>query len=1349
MVGRSWTRHWPLLLIVVACATAPSGPAPSSSADAKKATPATPPTDSDAPVLLLEDSGYYSYDKQARLARVVVSKFRILRKEALESEWAVASTDWYPWHEERPKLEATVKVAGQTYRLDPSTIEESRGTKRDATMFSDRRVLRAPLPNLAVGAEVEIRTEVKESKPFFVGGRTGQFYFGLQLPVQHQVLEISAPKSLPLKYVAMGANFVPKEASTSGRRKLTFVRSSTRAIPKAELNRDPAAHHYPSVAFSVAGSWQPIAEAYAEVVDKRVEAARTIAFGADVPKTGDRTAIIDKALRALHKKVRYTGLEFGQAAIIPAPPATVLERGYGDCKDKATLLVSMLRARGIDADVALVRAGYEIETVEQIPGLNHFNHAVVYVPGAEPMWIDATVEHLVVGDVPQAIQGRMALVANTKTDGLLRIPEIPSAQNKYVERRVIKMAPYGGASVSETTYGVGNMDNRLRLRYGSVTQKNLEESLKNYARDTYGSATLSTKRTDPNDVSKPYRLTISFPKAEQVVTADDDAAVPISVGAMFEWLPSLLRTTKPPEKAREGVFYLYEPYSAEITYEVDLPFGFDVRKPLKNREFVLGPAKFLIDYKQEDRKVTMVFRFDTGKRRWSPEELEAYRVGLGQLEVPRYLELDHRGALLSSRGKMKEALKLFRQAVERAPKSAEEHARLARALLQAGFGKSAEKVARKAFDLDNDSYIAAFVLGMTLSADGFGRGHSPGMDRDGAVRAYGIAKRLAPTSLNPRRNLAVTLEHNKAGVRYGPGARLDEAIDEYKAIENELKNTTLENNLRVALLRAGRLKELKERAEKAEPGAFRNAQLVAATAVIDGVDEARKTLAALGAAAEPQKVLNDAIQSLLQIRQYTPAAELASVPDANAGLRARSQAETLAKIRKWEDLLAEAKGPWRACVEFLSLTLRDDPKGYDHLLSAKTKREEKKRLSDPDADSIAKRIRAQHRVPVGYGEFGVDFYVDASLSVAEHKVEGNDQTGYRVRIRAPIPGSKSTALFWVKEGRGYKLRGFNSSLGVLGLEALSRLRKKDLKSARQWLDWAYDEIPSGASEDPLGGSLFRKVWSRDGKRDAATARVAAGILALRELGDPTVALPIVRAWRRRAPADLRARADMYIANGYLALDKHKSCGTHANKARKAAPKSKAALTLWAGCAARSGQSRAAIRTVKAFFDKNTEDVQVGRLLAALMADFGRDAKGALRVLDELIQDGAATSGTYNAYSWTGFFVDPAPEDLVSRAEKAAQATEYNDAAILHTLGTAYAYFGQPAKGMEALKVLLDRRSGSPESVDWLIVGRVAEEYEMWKEARSAYRRVVAPSATEGARTSWRLARQRLKKIARR
>ena len=103
--------------------------------------------------------------------------------------------------------------------------------------------------------------------------------------------------------------------------------------------------------------------------------------------------------------VRYTGIEFGNGAIVPRTPREILARRFGDCKDQAALLVAMLRAAGLQADVALLSAGTGIDVVPELPGLGGFNHAIVRLAGDPPLWIDPTIHCLPAGRLPRADQG--------------------------------------------------------------------------------------------------------------------------------------------------------------------------------------------------------------------------------------------------------------------------------------------------------------------------------------------------------------------------------------------------------------------------------------------------------------------------------------------------------------------------------------------------------------------------------------------------------------------------------------------------------------------------------------------------------------------------------------------------------------------------------------------------------------------------------------------------------------------------------------------------------------------------------------------------------------------------------
>src|SRR5207253_9697770 len=91
----------------------------------------------------------------------------------------------------------------------------------------------------------------------------------------------------------------------------------------------------------------------------------------------------------------------------------------GDCKDLSTLLAGLLRAAGIEAQVALLGASSPT-TLEELPGFG-FDHAIVHVPGDPSLWVDPTQDGD--GTLPPMDQDRLVLVASRATTALSRTPE--------------------------------------------------------------------------------------------------------------------------------------------------------------------------------------------------------------------------------------------------------------------------------------------------------------------------------------------------------------------------------------------------------------------------------------------------------------------------------------------------------------------------------------------------------------------------------------------------------------------------------------------------------------------------------------------------------------------------------------------------------------------------------------------------------------------------------------------------------------------------------------------------------------------------------------------------------------
>jgi transglutaminase-like putative cysteine protease len=102
--------------------------------------------------------------------------------------------------------------------------------------------------------------------------------------------------------------------------------------------------------------------------------------------TKDSTTELDK-VKAVYNWVvdntRYVALEFGIYGFKPRRCVKTINRGWGDCKDKATVIVTLLKELGIAADIVIVRTGMRGAFDSKVASLAPFDHAIAYVPSLD------------------------------------------------------------------------------------------------------------------------------------------------------------------------------------------------------------------------------------------------------------------------------------------------------------------------------------------------------------------------------------------------------------------------------------------------------------------------------------------------------------------------------------------------------------------------------------------------------------------------------------------------------------------------------------------------------------------------------------------------------------------------------------------------------------------------------------------------------------------------------------------------------------------------------------------------------------------------------------------------------
>ena len=163
--------------------------------------------------------------------------------------------------------------------------------------------------------------------------------------------------------------------------------------------------------------------------------ARELTGGLEEPR-----ARLEALLAFARRQVRYVAVEVGEGGFRPSPPGEVLERRWGDCKDKSLLLVDLLAAAGIPAHPTLVLSSRRSRIDAGFPSPWHFNHMIVAVEAAavapaegDPsaggfLFVDPTQTRGAARWLQSGVQDQDALVVSSDGGRLVHLPMRPELE---------------------------------------------------------------------------------------------------------------------------------------------------------------------------------------------------------------------------------------------------------------------------------------------------------------------------------------------------------------------------------------------------------------------------------------------------------------------------------------------------------------------------------------------------------------------------------------------------------------------------------------------------------------------------------------------------------------------------------------------------------------------------------------------------------------------------------------------------------------------------------------------------------------------------------------------------------
>jgi len=349
----------------------------------------------------------------------------------------------------------------KVYRADgkiDEAVESGEGSADDPSisMYTSARSFYVQFPRLEPGDVVELRYRVDDVTPRNEFGN----YFGEVValqggePVSNAEYVLITPKERTF-YFDQNIPGLTQSNVIAGNQRI--YRFAAKEIPA--LNPEPSMPPWPevlgSVNVSTYKSWDDLGKWYWGLIKDQFdldEETRKLAKKV----TEGKTTELDK-VKAIYKWVtentRYVALEFGIYGYKPRRCVQTVARGWGDCKDKATVIATLLKEVGIPSTIVVTRTRMRGDLRSKMASFAPFDHAIAYVPSLN-LYLDGTAEHTGIFELPKMDIGAVVLQVNEGKAKLTRIPDADPEKN-FVHRELQVDLDAKGSAKLDIDYSTG------------------------------------------------------------------------------------------------------------------------------------------------------------------------------------------------------------------------------------------------------------------------------------------------------------------------------------------------------------------------------------------------------------------------------------------------------------------------------------------------------------------------------------------------------------------------------------------------------------------------------------------------------------------------------------------------------------------------------------------------------------------------------------------------------------------------------------------------------------------------------------------------------------------------------
>lgn len=518
----------------------------------------------------------------------------------------------------------TTSTGSDGYSIEKAVSVKSDGSEVTADVSGEDVVFKS----LAPGDIIHIRWRIRT----YNGGRFSNKFWDSYLlngsvPIRYIRFGLIVPDTIKFDYRVRNAGIQPQIRKTEDGKVYEWTIRNEPAA-EAEIGMPSWYEVGKNLEFSNIASWSEIVTWYLELTRQQIKPSREVREQVAMLKDSLLNTTDLEKIRVVYdfitKNIRYSSIPFRQSAYMPQKARAVLTTKIGDCKDLATLFITMIAEFGIKAHYVLVNT-FDFGYTRQIPLPSpwSFDHCIVAVETSKGLlYIDLTAPDYAIGSAPEGDVGAFALLIKQGVSAPMTLERSFFTKNTLRRVSEVKLNNAGPIEFTVSSVRSGSLAAGMRSNYQDKSKKDREKMLTETLSQEYQNVAIKAFAFENLDSTQQHlRYSMTYTVSDLMTEAGSFLLVKLP------WSETL--TPSPAFTLEQRTFPLEYPLYADTTQEtliLRLPTGMTLMEPPKPLKKSSSVAEYSVTYNYTNGVLKAVRTYIQKKDFIEPSEYAEFKT---------------------------------------------------------------------------------------------------------------------------------------------------------------------------------------------------------------------------------------------------------------------------------------------------------------------------------------------------------------------------------------------------------------------------------------------------------------------------------------------------------------------------------------------------------------------------------------------------------------------------------------------------------------------------------------------------------------------------------------------------